>query len=131
MDQRWARYLHAQKADAGRALVNQGTRIERARRELPESGYRELLSQSGLTARDAEMLVVCARALEPLLKALPRVRLPFRTRTLAALADQSMDAVFEAGKTGLIGPSMTEGDAKSLTPRGRPNIASVIRPSDS
>ena len=132
MSQRWVRYLSRKSGDPGLNLVEQGRRIERARRELSADRYREVLTDAGLSERDADALARYATALKPLVEAQPDVRLPFRTRTLAALAEQSLSVLVQAAEAGLIKQSMTEADAKSLTPRTATEpVASVIRPSDS
>ena len=132
MSQRWVRYLSRRSVDPGLNLVEQGRRIERARQELSPDRYREVLTDAGLSERDADALARYATALKPLVEAQPDVRLPFRARTLAALADQSMDALMQAAESGFIKQSMTEADAKSITPRAATrSVASVIRPSDS
>ncbi|MCY3784360.1 MAG: hypothetical protein OXG79_11310 [Chloroflexi bacterium] len=90
-----------------------------------------MLAHAGLSERDAEALAGYAAVLGPLVEAQPDVRLPFRARTLAALADQPLDVLVQAAQAGSIQPSMTEADAKSLTPTASASVASVIRPSDS
>ena len=131
VSQRWLRYLRRRTGDPGLSLVDQGRRIDRARRGLPSDRYHELLRLVGLSERDANALAEYAVALSPLIEAQPDVRLPFRTRTLAALADQPLDALVRAVNAGSITPSMTENEAKSLTPAATAPIVSVIRPSDS
>ena len=131
VSQRWVRFLQRRTRDPGLALVDQGRRIKKARRELRSDRYRELLADTGLSERDADALAGYATALGPLVDAQRDVRLPFRTRTLAALADQPHDVLVSAALAGLIKPSMTETDAKSLTPAASEPVATVIRPSDS
>ena len=132
MSQRWVRYLSRKSGDPGLNLVEQGRRIERARQELSTDRYREVLAGAGLSERDADALARYAIALRPLVEAQPDVRLPFRTRTLAALAEQSLGVLVQAAQDGNIKQSMTEADAKSLTPPAATKpVASVIRPSDS
>ena len=131
VSQRWLRYLRRKTGDPGLSLVDQGRRIGKARNELPADRYDELLEIVGLSERDAHALAAYAHALGPLIDAQPDVRLPFRTRTLAALADQPLAALVRAAGAGLITPSMTETEAKSLTPGASEPVVSVIRPSDS
>ena len=131
VSKRWVRYLGRRSGDPGLTLVEQGQRISRARRELAPERYRALLANIGLSERDADALAKYADALQRLVDEQPDVRLPFRTRTLAALADQPLRVLLRAALDGRIKPSMTEADAKSLTPPAGGPVVSVIRPSDS
>ena len=130
MDDQWKHYV-TNGTDPGRTLVNQGRKLAEAKRQLTAQDYQELLTAWGVTARDAQLLIGCARSLGGLLSTEQDLRLPFRVRTLAALADQPKDVVLEAAQTGLIKPSMTEHDAKALAPASDRMVSSVIRPSDS
>ena len=131
MSMNWVRYLQPQRSDAGRALIEQGRRVAYARKELPGDRYGALIDGAGLSARDAGVLVSYARALGPLLDAAPALRLPFRTRTLAALAEQPLHVLKEAAAAGIIKPSMTEAEAKALAPRSARPVSAIIKPSDS
>jgi len=129
--QRWIRSLRRSTGDPGLALVEQGRRLARARRELSLDRYRDVLAAVGLSERDADALARYATHLWPLVEATPDVRLPFRTRTLAALAECPLDILLRAVSDEVIRPSMTEADAKSLVPTASRPVSSVIRPSDS
>lgn len=130
MAHRWSRYLRQRNGDAGRALVAQGRRIAQARRELSPRRYSELLERAGLNARDASVLATCGDILGPLLDISPDVRLPFRARTLTALTELPFDVLRQAANEGIIRPSMTEAEVKSLTPSARQPVTAIIRPSD-
>ena len=131
LSRRWIQHLRRRSADPGLALVEQGRRIARARREMPRDQYRGVLASVGVSERDADALARYATNLWPLVEVTPGVRLPFRARTLAALAEHPLDVLVRAASEGVIRPSMTEADAKSLVPSASRPVPAVIRPSDS
>lgn len=130
MPKHWSRFLDSRSGDVGRALIDQGRRLALAQKELPATRYIALIEQAGFTARDASLLASCARSLGPLLDSRPNLRLPIRTRTLSALAEHPQSVLQEAAQSGAIHPSMTEADAKSLSPKSRQPVSPVIKPSD-
>ena len=132
MPRNWTRYLANSRTDAGRALVEQGSRIEEARRALSADEYQRTLNAADITARDARVLAAIGRRLRPLLDLEPGLRFPIRIRTLAALSDLASDTLIGAVENGRIYPTMTESDARSLRkPTSSRPLSSVIRPTDS
>ena len=130
MPRDWIRYLTNTRTDAGRALVEQGNRIDEARRTLAADVYQRLLSAAGITARDARLLATIGRRLRHLLDLKPRLRLPIRIRTLAALSELSTETLTRAADEGLVHVAMTEADVRSLRGPATASPASIIRPTD-
>ena len=130
MPRDWQRYLSNAHTDAGRAIVEQGNRINEARQTLPEKRYLDVLSQVGITPRDARMLAAIGSRLYTLLESQPRIRFPYRIRTLSVLADVSVAALTKAADDGLLHPAMTEADARALRGTARGSVPNVIRPTD-
>ena len=132
MARHWSAYVLNAKTDAGRAIVEQGRRLNEASRTLGAEAYDTLLRETGITPRDARALALVGRKLHPLVAADPALRLPLRVRTLSALADLSQAALAEAAGAGKITPAMTETDAHALRgTKGGPTGPDVIRPTDS
>ena len=126
----WQRYLSNRRTDAGRAIVVQGNRLDEARRSLTESQYSDILSDVGITPREARLLGAVGRRLHFLVEADTSVRLPYRVRTLSTLSDLSVETLKRAAEDGVIRPAMTESEARALRgtiPKTRPP---VIRPTD-
>ena len=131
MPRNWINYLANGRTDAGRALVEQGYRIEEARLELSAESYLRVLAGAGITARDARVLANIGRRLRPLLDMKPGLRLPVRIRTLTALSELSADTLIQASEEGTVHSAMTEADARSLrSSRDLPATTPVIRPTD-
>lgn len=130
MPRDWTRYLANLRTDAGRALVEQGSRIDEARRTLTSEEYLHVLDAAGVTARDARLLATIGRRLRPILDLKPGLRLPIRIRTLATLSELSSEVLAQAVKEGRIHSVMTEADARSLRGPGVAPLQSVIRPTD-
>lgn len=126
----WQRYLSNVHTDAGRAIVEQGNRINEARQSLPEKRYLSVLAQAGITPRDARMLAAIGTRLHPLLLSQPSVKLPYRIRTLSALADVSAEALATAATSGVLHPAMTEVEARELRGTASASSPSIIRPTD-
>lgn len=130
MPRDWQRYLANTQTDAGRAIVEQGKRIYEARQQLSENRYLGVLASAGITPRDARLLAVIGSRLHPVLESQPRVRLPYRIRTLSSLADLSSDTLAKAADNGLLHPAMTEVEARGLRGTTNEPMPSVIRPTD-
>ena len=130
MPREWQRYLSNAHTDAGRAIVEQGNRINEARQTLSQKRYLNVLGQVGITPRDARMLAAIGSRLHPLLASEPSVRLPYRVRTLSALADVSAEALVRAAADGLLHPGMSEVEARALRGTASGSPPSVIRPTD-
>ncbi len=130
MPRDWAKYLTNARTDAGRALVLQGVRLGEARRQLNETQYVRVLARANIRPREATNLANVGRRLHFLLDELPDVRLPYRMRTLIALADFSTESIRKAAKENLIHPAMTEPEVKSLRPPPSEPLPPVIRPTD-
>ena len=131
MPRNWLQYVSNSYTDAGRSIVEQGKRLHDARIGLSEERYCDLLSKVGVTPRDARVLSTIGYRLHHLLGAMPDVKLPYRIRTLATLADLSTDAITVAADCGKIYPAMTESEARVLRGIGESKISPVIRPTDS
>ena len=130
MPRDWQRYLSNAQTDAGRAIVEQGKRIHEARQRLPEKHYLSVLAKAGITPRDARILAAIGNRLHPILESQPRIRLPFRIRTLASLADLSAETLAVAANNGSLHPAMTEAEARKLRGTASESLPSVIRPTD-
>ena len=130
MPRDWTRYLANSRTDAGRALVEQGHRIEEARRTLSDDKYLSVLAATGVTARDARQLAMIGKRLWPLLDLKPELRLPIRIRTLAALSELSSETLALSADTGQVHAAMTEADVRSLRGRTQSSLSSIIRPTD-
>ena len=130
MRRNWQRYLSNTHTDAGRAIVEQGNRIHEARQELPEARYQSVLAKIGITPRDARTLAMIGSRLHPILKSEPRVRLPYRIRTLSALADLSSETLAESAGSDLLHPAMTEVEVRELRGTAKKSLPRVIRPTD-
>ena len=130
MPRDWQRYLFNTHTDAGRAIVEQGNRIHEARQYLPEKRYLELLTQAGITPRDARMLSAIGHRLRPVVSSNANIRLPYRIRTLASLSDLPYEALNTAAMTGKIHPAMTEVEVKELRGKATKPISPVIQPTD-
>ena len=130
MPRDWTRYLANSRTDAGRALVEQGNRIDEARRILSADKYLSVLSATGVTGRDARLLATIGRRLRPLLDLKPELRLPIRIRTLAALSELSADTLMRAAEEGQVHAAMTEADARSLRGTTTAPLPPIIRPTD-
>lgn len=130
MPRDWQRYLSNSRTDAGRAIVVQGNRLHEARQRLTESQYLDVLSNIGVTPREARLLGAVGRRLHVLVELDSSIRLPYRIRTLSTLSDLSADALKQAAEDGLLQPSMTESEARAL--RGTtPKVKTpVIRSTD-
>ena len=130
MPRDWIRYLTNTRTDAGRALVEQGSRIDQARRTLAADEYYRILATAGITARDARLLSDIGRRIKPLLDHNPGLRLPIRIRTLAAISELSSETLRREAESGRIHSSMTEADARSLRGSTAVSVPQVIRPTD-
>ena len=130
MPRDWIRYLTNTRTDAGRALVEQGSRIDQARSTLTADDYHSVIVTAGITARDARLLSNIGRRIKPLLDHKPGLRLPIRIRTLAALSELSSDTLTREAEAGRIHSSMTEADARSLRGSTAVSVPQVIRPTD-
>ena len=130
MPRDWTRYLANTRTDAGRALVEQGNRIDEARRTLSADVYQRLLAAAGITARDARLLATVGRRLRHLLDLKPELRLPIRIRTLAALSELSTETLRRATDDGRVHVAMTEADVRSLRGPTTASPKSIIRPTD-
>ena len=130
MSRNWLRYLANVRTDAGRAIVEQGNRIYEARQELPEKRYQDLLSQAGITPRDARILTVIGQRLRPILESNSEIKLPYRIRTLTSLCELSVDTLERAAGAGMIHPAMTEADSRDLRGTSSKSLPPVIRPTD-
>ena len=126
----WHAYIANKRTDAGRAIVEQGSRISEARQNLPETKFLETLRGLGITPRDARMLEHIGRRVFPLLEAHPAVRLPYRIRTLTALADLSTEALLQAAAAKMIHPAMTDTQTKELRNAEPSPISPVIKSTD-
>ena len=126
----WAAYLTSTPTDAGRALVLQGVRIDEARRQLSETHYVRAIARTNIRPREAAVLANIGRRLGFLLEEHRNVRLPYRVRTLIALADFSSENIREVAEKGLIHPAMTEPEIKALRPPSLNPLPSVIRSTD-
>lgn len=130
MPRDWTRYIANLRTDAGRALVEQGNRIDEARRTLTSEEYQRILDAAGVAARDARLLATIGRRLRPILDLKPGLRLPIRLRTLAALSELSSNVLTQAAEEGRVKPAMSEADARSLRGLVVASLPSVIRPTD-
>ena len=130
MPRDWAAYLTSTPTDAGRALVLQGLRLDEARRQLSETQYVRVLARASIRPREAANLANIGRRLRFLLEERPDIRLPYRLRTLIALADFSTESIRDAAKGNLIHPAMTEPEVKALRPPSLNPLSPVIRPTD-
>lgn len=130
MSRDWRRYLSSSVVDAGRAVIEQGQRLQEAQRELPEKRYLEVLSSIGLTPRDARVLGRIGHRLAPIIKEYSTVRFPYRVRTLTALSELSIDDLRLAAETGRIHPSTTEAESRGLSSGYTAPSNNVIRPTD-
>ena len=130
MSRDWTSYLTSAPTDAGRALVLQGMRLDEARRQLSENQYAHALARAGITPREAATLANIGRRLHRLLEEHPNIRLPYRLRTLVALADLSAQQVSDAARDGIIHPAMTEPETKALRPPSPDPLPTIIRPTD-
>ena len=108
----------------------QGLRLDEARRQLSETQYVRVLARASIRPREAANLANIGRRLHFLLEEHPDIRLPYRLRTLVALADFSTESISVAAKDCLIHPAMTEVEVKALRPPSLNPIPSVIRPTD-
>ena len=127
----WTRFLANARTDAGRAIVEQGRRIDEARGALPADAYTNTLAKAGITVRDARLLATIGQRLGPLLEQYPSTRLPVRLRTLLALSDLSTEALLQAAAEGQVRATMTEADVRTLLPARSSHSLSVIKPTDS
>ena len=130
MRSNWYAYISNQRTDAGRAIVEQGSRIAEARQNLAEVKFLKLLRKVGITPRDARVLEHVGRRVSPLLEAHPTIRLPYRIRTLSALADLSTEALLQAANDKIIHPAMTDTQTKKLRNAPPNAISSVIKSTD-
>lgn len=130
MSRNWTGYLTSAPTDAGRALVLQGIRLDEARRKLSENQYMRILARVGITPREAATLANIGRRLHRLLEERSNIRLPYRIRTLVALADLSVQQISDAARDGIIHPAMTEPETKALRPPSPNPVPNVIRPTD-
>ena len=130
MSRDWKRYLANAQTDAGRAIVEQGKRIQEARQKLPERRYLHVLAKAGITPRDARLLAAIGSRLHSVLESQPSVRLPYRIRTLSSLAELSAETLAGAANDGLLHPAMTEVEARELRGTTSEPFPSVIRPTD-
>ena len=130
MPRNWTRYLANVRTDVGRALVEQGNRIDEARRELTPEKYLRVLHNAGIAARDARRLAAIGRRLSPILELKSDLRLPIRIRTLVALSELSTDTLTRAAQNGGIHATMTESDARLLRGPISVSPSSVVRPTD-
>ncbi len=126
----WRAYISNKRTDAGRAIVEQGWRISEARQNLTEIKFLEILREVGITPRDARVLEHIGRRVSPLLEVSPAVKLPYRIRTLEALADLSTESLLKAAADRMIHPAMTDTQTKILR-NAQPNpISPVIKSTD-
>ncbi len=130
MPRPWRRYLSNSYTDAGRAIVEQGKRLDEARRSLPEDSYLRLLADVGITPRDARVLAIIGQRLHSVITSDLRIRLPYRVRTLSALSDLSSETLAKATEDGKIHPAMTESEVKRLRGTSPRPVSTVIRPTD-
>ena len=130
MTRDWTAYLTSTPTDAGRALVLQGVRLDEAHRQLSGTQYARTLARVNVRPREAATLANVGRRLHYLLEEHPDIRLPYRLRTLVALADLSVQLISDAARDHLIHPAMTEPEAKALRPPSPNPVPSVIRPTD-
>ena len=130
MPRDWQSYLSNANTDAGRAIVEQGNRIYEARQTLAEKKYLEVLAKVGITPRDARTLTAIGRRLHPIVRSNPKIRLPYKIRTLVYLSDLSSDALQAAAEAGRIHPGMVESEARELRGQASQKIPPVIRPTD-
>ncbi len=130
MSRDWKRYLSAARADAGRAIIEQGKRLDEAHQNLPKKRYLDLLAKLCITPREARTLVVIGSRLYSSLKKCPDTRFPYRIRLLSLLADLSTETLFAAASSGMIHPAMTENEVRELRGSVRESIPQVIRPTD-
>ena len=130
MPRDWERYVSNKHTDAGRAIVEQGNRIHEARQVLSEKQYLSLLFKVGITPRDARILTAVGRSLYSIVESDPKVRLPYRIRTLTSLSDLSTDTLATAAGSGKIHPAMTEMEARELRGKRTNSVTPVIRPTD-
>ena len=130
MSRNWQHYLRNAQTDAGRAIVEQGKRIHEARQQLPEKRYLIVLAKAGVTPRDARTLAAIGNRLHPLLESQPKIRFPYRIRTLSSLAELSAETLAVAADSGLIHSAMTDTEARDLRGATGPTLFSVIRPTD-
>ena len=130
MRSNWYAYISNQRTDAGRALVEQGTRIAEARQNVTETKFLEILRKVGITPRDARVLEHIGRRVSPLLETHPTIRLPYRIRTLYALADLSTESLSQAADDKIIHPAMTDTQTKILRNAQPNSISPVIKSTD-
>ena len=130
MPRDWQRYLSNTHTDAGRAIVRQGNRIHEARQKLSETRYLSVITEAGITPRDAKTLATIGKHLHFLVESDANVRLPYRIRTLSVLAELSSGALSKAAANGLLHPAMTEAEARSLRGKASESLPAVIRPTD-
>ena len=130
MPRDWQRYISNSNTDAGRAIVEQGSRIHEAHQTLPEDKYLEVLAKIGITPRDARILTSIGRRLHPIVESNASIRLPYRIRTLSYLSDLSTEAINDAVKTGHIHPAMSEAEVRVLRGPSSQQVPPVIRPTD-
>ena len=130
MPRDWTAYLTSTPTDAGRALVLQGIRLDEARRQLSETQYARTLARANIQPREAATLANIGRRLHGLMDEHPTIRLPYRLRTLVALADLSVQQISDAAQNGLIHPAMTEPETKALRPVSANPLPQVIRATD-
>ena len=130
MSRDWKRYLSAARADAGRAIIEQGKRLYEAREHLPEKRYLELLAKLCIAPREARNLAIIGNRLHFLLKEHPGTKFPYRIRLLSLLAELSTKILIEAASDGMIHPAMTEVEVRELRGIVRESIPQVIRPTD-
>ena len=88
------------------------------------------MARADIRPREAATLANIGRRLRYLLEEYPSIRLPYRLRTLVALADLSVQLISDAAEDGVIHPAMTEPEAKALRPSSPNPLPSVIRPTD-
>ena len=89
-----------------------------------------VLAKAGVTPRDARTLAPIGNRLHPLLESQPKIRFPYRIRTLSSLADLSAETLAVAADSGLIHPAMTDTEARDLRGATGATLSSVIRPTD-
>ena len=130
MPRDWTRYLANARTDAGRALVEQGNRIDEARQALTADSYQKILAAAGITPRDGRLLATIGKRLRHLLDLKSGLRLPIRIRTLTALSELSRDTLIRAADEGLVHAAMTEADARSLRGSTASITSRIIRPTD-
>lgn len=130
MRSNWFAYISNQRTDAGRALVEQGVRISEARQNLTDVKFLDILRKVGITPRDARVLEHIGRRLSPLLETHPGITLPYRIRTLYALADLSTEILSQAANDKIIHPAMTDTQTKKLRNAPPSSISPVIKSTD-